>query len=254
MKREDTAVIIVAIIFAFALMGAIVGFSIHPVKNDIKKIESSASVTISETEPDTTKIVFATETTTEEAIKNTTASLSSFSSTSSIIQTHKDNLLDNSSKTSKPPTSKAFSLIKRDSSFSSISAITFYYDDGEPVYISAEEYYTICSIVMGEAGMTYEGSVAVAQSIRNQIIREKKLGHKYDIASIRSTYQLYYDKKPNDTARRAVTDVFHNHIVVTKEPIIAWVSDGYYSEWHSSQIKVGSWGGNTFYKLKNQDF
>ena len=157
-------------------------------------------------------------------------------------------------KSSQTKTSISETSSSSNSSFSSASAITFYYDDGEPVYISTEEYYTICSIVMAESGTTYEGCVAVAQAIRTQIIREKKLGHSYDITSIRSEYQLYYDKKPNDTSRRAVTDVFHNHIVVTREPIIVWVSDGSYSSWHASQIKVGSWGGNTFYKLKNQDF
>ena len=237
--REDKIVLIVAIIFTLMLVGSLAGFLIRPVKSDSKILETTET---------TTKIT-TTETTTEETTKNTTTS--SFSTNSSIKQPPKDDLLYSSSQ---PPITIASSSIFGNSSFSSISAITFYYNDGEPVYISNEEYYIICSIVMGEAGMTYEGSVAVAQSIRNQIIREKKLGHHYDIASIRSTYQLYYDKRPNDTARRAVTDVFHNHIVVTKEPIIAWVSDGYYSSWHSAQIKVGSWGGNTFYKLRTQDF
>lgn len=247
-KHTNTIVTGSAIIFALLIMALLISFLLRPVKTSKQITETHVSETTVIATKETT-----TETTTEEVTKNTTTSLSSFSSTSSIIQTNKDNLLDNSSKTSKPPTNTS-SFRKRNSSFSSISAITFYYYDGEPVYISAEEYYTICSIVMGEAGMTYEGSVAVAQSIRNQIIREKKLGHKYDIESVRASYQLYYLKKPNDTVRRAVTDVFYNHIVVTREPIIAWVSDGYYSEWHSSQIKVGSWGGNTFYKLKNQDF
>lgn len=243
--REDKIILIVAIIFTLMLVGSLAGFLIRPVKGNSKILETTETTKITST---TTKIT-TTETTTEETTKNTTTS--SFSINSSIKQPQKDDLLYSSSQ---PPITEASSSIFGNSSFSSISAITFYYNDGEPVYISTEEYYTICRIVMGEAGMTYEGSVAVAQSIRNQIIREKKLGHSYDIASIRSTYQLYYDKRPNDIARRAVTDVFHNHIVVTKEPIIAWVSDGYYSSWHASQIKVGSWGGNAFYKLRNQDF
>lgn len=140
---------------------------------------------------------------------------------------------------------------------SDIQSAAFYYDDKEPVYITAEEYYTICGIVMNEAGAyygSYEGRIAVAQSIRNQIIREKKLGHKYDIESVRSTYGLHYTKKPSDEVRRAVTDVFHNHIVVTSEPIIAWCASGKPSDWHKEQILVCSIGGNDFYKLKVKDW
>ena len=125
----------------------------------------------------------------------------------------------------------------------------FYHNDGETVYVLAEEYYTICGVVMNETGYgSYEGCIAVAQAIRNQIIREKRLGHDYDIESVQSTYGLHYTKKPNDLVRRAVTDVFYNHIVVTDEPIIAWCSG--YSSWHSSQIEVCSYDGNTFYKLR----
>lgn len=135
------------------------------------------------------------------------------------------------------------------------STVAFFYDDGEPVYITPEEYYTISGIVMNEAGAyygSYEGRVAVAQCIRNQIIREKKLGHAYDIETIRATYGLHYTKKPSDEVRRAVTDVFYNHIVVTTEPIIAWCATGSASAWHASQVSVCSYGGNTFYKIKER--
>lgn len=135
------------------------------------------------------------------------------------------------------------------------STVAFFYDDGEPVYISPEEYYTICGIVMNEAGAyygSYEDRVAVAQCIRNQIIREKKLGHAYDIETIRATYGLHYTKKPSNEVRRAVTDVFYNHIVVTTEPIIAWCAGG--SSWHNQQIKVCSFDGNDFYKLREKDW
>ena len=131
----------------------------------------------------------------------------------------------------------------------------FYYDDGETVYISAEEYYTICGIVMNEGGASwasYEGKIALAQCIRNQIIREKHLAHKYDIESVRATYGEYYTKKPSDEVRRAVTDVFYNHQVVTTEPIIAWCNGG--SPWHDQQIAVCSYDGNTFYKLRVKDW
>lgn len=134
-----------------------------------------------------------------------------------------------------------------------LNSTAFYYDDDEPVYISAEEYYTICGIVMNEAGAdygSYEGRVAVAQCIRNQIIREKKCGHAYDITTIREVYKLHYTKKPSNDVRKAVTDVFYNHIVVTKEPIIAWCAG--YSEWHSNfAIYVCSYSGNDFYKLSD---
>ena len=133
------------------------------------------------------------------------------------------------------------------------SKTAFFYDDGEPVYISAEEYYQICGVVMNETGYgSYEGCVAVAQCIRTQIIREKRLGHAYDITSIRNLYGEYYTKTPNDTVRRAVTDVFYNHVVVTKEPIIAWCAGG--SSWHNQQILVCSFDGNNFYKLSNKDW
>ena len=158
-EHEDTMVVIAAIIFALGLICSLIGFTIHPVKNGSQIAETTVISTEETTKETTTK-----ETTTEETTKNTTTS--SFSINSSIKQTSKNNLLSDSSQ---PPITQVSSS-KRNSSFSSISAITFYYNDGEPVYISTEEYYTICSIVMGEAGMTYEGSVAVAQSIRNQII------------------------------------------------------------------------------------
>lgn len=129
------------------------------------------------------------------------------------------------------------------------SKIAFYYDDGEEVYITAYEYEEICGVVMNETGYgSYEGCVAVAQSIRNQIIRERKLGHAYDIASVRKTYQEHYTKAPNERVRRAVTDVFYNHTVVTTEPIIAWCAG--YSAWHAAQVQVCSFDGNDFYRLR----
>ena len=133
------------------------------------------------------------------------------------------------------------------------SSVAFFYDDGEPVYVTPEEYYTICGVVMNETGYgSYEGCVAVAQCIRNQIIREKRKGNPYDIASIRSLYGEHYTRTPNDRVRRAVTDVFYNHIVVTTEPIIAWCNGG--SSWHNKQIKVCSFDGNDFYKLSVKDW
>ena len=133
------------------------------------------------------------------------------------------------------------------------STVAFFYDDGEPVYITPEEYYQICGVVMNETGYgSYEGCVAVAQCIRNQIIREKRKGNPYDIASIRALYGEHYTRTPNDRVRRAVTDVFYNHIVVTKEPIIAWCNGG--SSWHNKQILVCSFDGNDFYKLSVKDW
>jgi len=129
------------------------------------------------------------------------------------------------------------------------SKIAFYHNNGEEVYITAAEYDEICGVVMNETGYgSYEGCVAVAQAIRNQIIRERSLGHAYDIASVRRTYQEYFTKTPNERVRRAVTDVFYNHIVVTEEPIIAWCAG--YSPWHSSQVQVCSFDGNDFYRLR----
>lgn len=154
-----------------------------------------------------------------------------------------------------PPTkpSQTEASSSSNSSFSSASAIAFYYNDGEPVYITADEYYIICGVVMNETGYgSYEGCVAVAQSIRNQIIREKHKGNPYDIASIRKTYQEHYTKEPNELVRKAVNDVFYNHIVITKAPIIAWCNGT--SSWHSKQIAVCSYDGNTFYALSNQDW
>ena len=136
---------------------------------------------------------------------------------------------------------------------SQINSAAFRYDDGEEVYITAAEYKEICGVVMNEAGHgSYEGCVAVAQAIRNQIIREQELGHAYDIASVRKTYQEHYTKTPNEQVRQAVTDVFYNHIVVTTEPIIAWCAG--YSEWHASQVQVCSFDGNDFYKLTKNDW
>lgn len=133
------------------------------------------------------------------------------------------------------------------------SSVAFFYDDGEPVFITHDEYYQICGVVMNETGYgSYEGCVAVAQCIRNQIIREKRKGNPYDIASIRALYGEHYTRTPNDRVRRAVTDVFYNHIVVTTEPIIAWCNGG--SSWHNQQIKVCSYDGNDFYKLSVKDW
>lgn len=165
-------------------------------------------------------------------------------------------------KTSEIPQITAQSEAKRESTTTYIpetvstlkmAVNAFYYDDNEPVYITAEEYYTICGVVMNETGYgSYEGCVAVAQCIRNQIIREKRKGNPYDIASIRALYGEHYTRTPNDRVRRAVTDVFYNHIVVTREPIIAWCAGG--SSWHNQQILVCSYDGNNFYKLTTKDF
>ena len=134
-----------------------------------------------------------------------------------------------------------------------LSSVAFFYDDGEPVYVSPEEYYQICGVVMNETGYgSYEGCVAVAQCIRTQIIREKHKGNPYDIASIRALYGEHYTRTPNDRVRRAVTDVFYNHIVVTTEPIIAWCAGG--SSWHNKQILVCSFDGNDFYKKSVKDW
>ncbi len=136
---------------------------------------------------------------------------------------------------------------------SQINSAAFRYDDGEEVYITAAEYNEICGVVMNETGYgSYEGCVAVAQCIRNQIIREKRKGNPYDIASIRALYGEHYTRKPNDRVRRAVTDVFYSHVVVTTEPIIAWCNGG--SSWHNQQIKVCSYDGNDFYKLSVKDW
>ena len=106
---------------------------------------------------------------------------------------------------------------------------------------------------MNETGYgSYEGCVAVAQSIRNQIIREKAKGNPHDIASVRNTYQEWYTTTPNDLVRKAVTDVFHNHIVVTREPILFWCIG--YSSWHSKQRYVCSYDGNDFYALAVKDW
>ena len=136
---------------------------------------------------------------------------------------------------------------------SQINSAAFRYDDGIEVYITAAEYEEICGVVMNETGYgSYEGCIAVAQAIRNQIIRERSLGHAYDVPSVRKTYQEHYAKTPNERVRRAVTDVFYNHIVVTNEPIIAWCNGG--SSWHNQQIKVCSFDGNDFYKLSVKDW
>ena len=135
--------------------------------------------------------------------------------------------------------------------------VVFYYDDNEPVYVTAEEYYTICGIVMNEAGAdygSYEGRIAVAQCIRNQIIREKRCGHPYDIATIRSVYGEHTTKTPSDDVRKSVTDVFYNHMVVTKEPIIAWCASGYRG-WHNNNaVYVCTYGGNDFYKVYDNHY
>lgn len=142
---------------------------------------------------------------------------------------------------------------RQDKTTLSVKNGAFRYDDGEEVYITAAEYEEICGVVMNETGYgSYEGCVAVAQAIRNQIIRERALGHAYDIASVRRTYQEHYTKTPNELVRQAVTDVFYNHIVVTTEPIIAWCAG--YSEWHATQVWVCSYDGNNFYKFIIKDW
>lgn len=191
----------------------------------------TATTSVKTTQEETTTKATTTET---ETIKETETEITTETTTSTAIPTlGKPSIFDRTT------TKKA----KGD---------TFYYDDGEPLYISPEEYYVICGIVMNEAGAyygSYEGRVAVAQCIRNQIIREKKCGHAYDIATIRRIYGEHTTKTPSDEVRQAVTDVFYNHVVVTKEPIIAWCASGY-NGWHSNNATyVCSYGGNDFYKL-----
>lgn len=246
-NNQDKIVVIATIIFLSLLIIALIASEAHINKNLTKIAEEDFKSENAETmiieDEETTKIIIF-EPTTEEVIEKSTTVLSS-----SIISS-KDDLLF-TKPTTTPITKETFS--SSNSSFSSASTIAFYYDDEEPVYVSAEEYYTICGVVMNETGYgSYEGCVAVAQSIRNQIIREKNKGNPYDIEYIRQTYQEYYTKKPNDLVRKAVTDVFYNHIVVTIEPIIAWCNGT--SSWHSQQKYICSYDGNNFYALANKDW
>lgn len=182
----------------------------------------------------------------EEVIEKSTTHLSSFPKPS-----YKPTQI--TSTTTIAPITKVETSSSSNSSFSSASAIAFYYDDGENISISESEYHEICGVVMNETGYgSYEGCVAVAQSIRNQIIREKHKDNPYDISSIRKAYQEHYTKTPNDRVRRAVTDVFYNHIVVTKQPILFWCSG--YSSWHAKQVYICSYDGNNFYALPNKDW
>lgn len=244
--NQDKIVVITTIIFLLLLVIAIVASEAHINKNLVKIAEEDFESENSETmiiEDDETIKVIIFESTTEEVTEKSTTDLSSS------ITSSKDDLLFTNPTTSLTKETSSSS----NSSFSSASAIAFYYNDNEPVYVTAEEYYIICGVVMNETGYgSYEGCVAVAQSIRNQIIREKHKGNPYDIASIRRTYQEHYTKTPNDLVRKAVTDVFYNHIVVTKEPIIAWCNGT--SSWHSQQRYICSYDGNNFYALANKDW
>lgn len=233
--RKDVIVAVGLLI----LLAAAVGVTLRdyseqhrPTKSDeYKQIELTSeeiTYTLSETETETT-----TETT-----SNVTAETTQGASEQTETKRTTNDTTDNTTTNTAPSLS---------------SKIAFFYDDGEPVYVTHEEYYQICGVVMNETGYgSYEGCIAVAQCIRNQIIREKRKGNPYDIASIRALYGEHYTRTPNDRVRRAVTDVFYNHIVVTTEPIIAWCNGG--SSWHNQQIAVCSYDGNTFYKLKVKDF
>ncbi len=231
-KRKTVIIAIGAIIFTLILVGTIIGLSLRPIKND-QQITTTKETT--------------TEKTTEETTKNTTTS-SFYIEPSTTIPPKTDFLSSTSQSITKVPSSKI-----DNSSFSSVSAIAFYYDDGEEVYISDSEYNEICGVVMNETGYgSYEGCIAVAQAIRTQIIREKSKGNPHDISSVRNTYQEWYTKAPNELVRKAVTDVFYNHIVVTREPILFWCSG--YSSWHSKQVYVCSFDGNSFYALPVKDW
>ena len=202
----------------------------------VKYTEIESSVPTVETK----EITYTTETTTE-------------TTTVEVETTEKTTAKAPESSTQRATETKLETEPTSDTATTKKGSAAFYFDDNEPVYISAEEYYQICGVVMNETGYgSYEGCVAVAQCIRTQIIREKHKGNPYDIASIRNLYGEYYTKTPNDLVRRAVTDVFYNHIVVTTEPIIAWCNGG--SSWHNQQIKVCSYDGNEFYKLRVKDW
>lgn len=220
-NRVLDRIIIVATIIFFLLLGILVAMVIE--NDKVKAFEIS----------------------TEEITEKSTTNLSS---SFPITPSKNDLLFTNSATTITKETSSS-----SNSSFSSASAIAFYYNDNESIHITEEEYYIICGVVMNETGCgSYEGCVAVAQSIRNQMIREKSKGNPYDIASIRKTYQEHYTKTPNDLVCEAVADVFYNHVVVTKEPIIAWCNG--FSSWHSQQCYICSYDGNDFYSLANKDW
>ena len=115
--------------------------------------------------------------------------------------------------------------------------------------LTDEERALVESVVMAEAGgEDYDGQRLVAQCILNACILEEKRPD-----AIVVEYQ--YTKKrpePSESVIQAVTAVFDNYDVVTKEPIMVFYAPRWcISEWHESQQFVLEHGGHRFFAFSN---
>lgn len=121
------------------------------------------------------------------------------------------------------------------------------------VYITDNEYRTICCVVMREAGGgSFDGCAAVTQCILDGMLYEGK-----SATYVLNNYGYYPNKAierarsipPSDKVKNAVSAVFYEGYRVTSEMIIVYYAPALcYSEWHEKQVYVCSYDGNKFFK------
>ena len=114
--------------------------------------------------------------------------------------------------------------------------------------ISAEERAAIERIAASEGGYCgYRYQALVAAVILN--ICERDNIRPLEVFE-RGDLRLTHNVAPDETTRRAVSDVFDFGILPTDEPIIAYYAPQYcVSEWHESLCFVTEECGNRFFKL-----
>jgi hypothetical protein len=112
-------------------------------------------------------------------------------------------------------------------------------------YLSDYERRVAECIVMGEYGYgTYQDQVLVAQCILNACLKDNitpsQVRTKYGYAGWKSN--------PNDSVKKAVSDVFDKGYKITNERILFFYAPAYcYSSWHESQRFVCEVNGHRYF-------
>lgn len=120
-------------------------------------------------------------------------------------------------------------------------------ENEKPIYfqLSEEERYIVECIVMGESrDESYRGQILVAQCILNACIKEDVMP-----SVIKSKYKYSgWDDNPNESVKKAVSEVFDNGYKETEEFILYFYAPKYCSSsWHESQRYILTEGGHRFF-------
>ena len=114
--------------------------------------------------------------------------------------------------------------------------------------LSYDEYNEICRVVMGESGgESYEGQLAVAQTILNTCLIE----HRRPLDVIKAKKYTTWRPTPSESVKQAVLEVFTDGRTVLDKRVTIFYSPANiksgYSKYHESQTYSCTIGGHRFF-------